>query len=137
MGYFIFILLLFLFVAIGLVFAKSKISSKTKMILGICVLSLAVLIGVYNLLQNKQTQNLERLKTAFASGVPLTCSFQGKQLSVTTQNFTLSNGTMSFQGRADSKYNRIIIPLQDCDIESEAQPIDSKTNDTESPNSAS
>lgn len=130
MGYFIFILLLFLFVAVGLVFAKSKLSTKTKVILGICILSLAILIGVYNLLQNKQTQNLERLKTAFVSETPLTCNFQGKQLRVTTQNFTLSNGTMSFQGKADSKYNRIIIPLQDCDIES--QPADSKTNNTES-----
>ena len=125
MGYFIFILLLFLFVAIGLVFAKSKLSTKTKVILGICILSLAILIGVYN-----QTQNLERLKTAFVSETPLICNFQGKQLRVTTQSFTLSNGTMSFQGRADSKYNRIIIPLQDCDIESES--ADSKTNNAES-----
>ena len=140
MGYFIFVLLLFLFVAIGLVFAKSKLSSKTKIILGICILSLALLIGVYNLLQNKQTLNLERLKTAFVSETPLICNFQGKQLRVTTQNFTLSNGTMSFQGRADSKYNRIIIPLQDCDIESEsadsktsgAESADSKTNNAES-----
>lgn len=62
MGYFIFVLLLFLFVAIGLVFAKSKLSSKTKIILGICILSLAILIGVYNLLQNKQTLNLERFR---------------------------------------------------------------------------
>lgn len=126
MGYFIFILLLFLFVAVGLVFAKSSFSIKTKVILGICVLSLIVLIGVYNLLQNKQTQNLERLKTAFASEIPLTCSFQGRNLSITSKDFTLSNGTMSFQGRADSKYNRIIIPLKDCDIES--QWADSRTN---------
>lgn len=130
MGYFIFVLLLFLFVAVGLVFAKSKLSTKTKVILGICILSLAILIGIYNLLQNKQTLNLERLKTAFVSEVPLTCSFQDRNLIITSKDFSLSNGTMSFQGRADSKYNRIIIPLQDCDIESES--ADSKTNNAES-----
>ncbi len=131
MGYLIFILLLFVFVGIGLVFAKSNMSKKTKMILGICVLSVGILIGVYNLLQEKQSQNLNLLKTAFMSQAPLICHFQGKSLSITSQSFTLSNGTMSFQGKPDTKYNHIVIPLQDCSLES-SQAINANKPDSDS-----
>lgn len=118
MGYVIFILLLVLFVIVGLMLAqnKDKIPRKTKIILGVCLLLIALLIGIYNSLQEKESEELSLLKNAFTHNKNLTCTFASRTLTISAEHFILSNGTMSFQGKSNTPYNGIIIPLQDCKI---------------------
>ncbi|TLD87478.1 hypothetical protein LS66_008145 [Helicobacter sp. MIT 03-1614] len=118
MGYIIFILLLVFFVVVGVILAqnKDKIPRKTKIVLGLCLLLIALLIGIYNILQEKESEEFSRLKSAFMHNKILTCAFQSRTLTISAEHFILSNGTMSFQGKSNTPYNGIIIPLQDCKI---------------------
>ena len=119
MGYLIFVLTLLLFVAIGLLVGKYKnhISRKTQVLIGASFLAIALLIGIYNTLQEKESENLSTLKSAFVRDIPLVCSYQSSAIEITQTDFNLSNGTMSFQGKPNSSYSHIIIPLQDCTLQ--------------------
>ncbi|TLD97641.1 hypothetical protein LS71_002545 [Helicobacter jaachi] len=118
MGYVIFILTLLLFVLIGLFIGKNKgqFSKKTKIILGISLLGIALLIGLYNMLQDTESKKLDSIKNAFLNHMPLQCKNGTQSLQVSGEHFTLSYGTMSFQGKADSPFAYVIIPLQTCEI---------------------
>ena len=70
-----------------------------------------------NTLQEKESENLSTLKSAFVRDIPLVCSYQGSAIEITQTDFNLSNGTMSFQGKPNSSYSHIIIPLQDCTLQ--------------------
>ncbi|RDU60553.1 hypothetical protein [Helicobacter marmotae] len=116
MAYLIFILTLLLLVALILLFSKYKqyLSTKNKTILGISFLLLAGLIGLYNILQEQESEYLNALKSAFMRDESIECTYQGKSITINQQNFNFSNGTMSFQGKSNASH--IIIPLQDCTI---------------------
>lgn len=116
MGYLIFLLILLLLVFIFVLLSKYKeqISRKSKIIIGICFLALAGLIGIYNILQENESEKLNALKSAFLREKPIECKYQGKDMIVSAKDFNLSNGTMSFQGKSNASFSHIVIPLQDC-----------------------
>ncbi|WP_301193646.1 hypothetical protein [Helicobacter japonicus] len=116
MGYLIFLLILLLLVFIFVLLSKYKeqISRKSKIIIGICFLTLAGLIGIYNILQENESEKLNALKSAFLREKPIECKYQGKDMIVSAKDFNLSNGTMSFQGKSNASFSHIVIPLQDC-----------------------
>lgn len=116
MGYLIFLLILLLLVFIFVLLSKYKeqISRKSKIIIGICFLALAALIGIYNILQENESEKLNALKSAFLREKPIECKYQGKDMIVSAKDFNLSNGTMSFQGKSNASFSHIVIPLQDC-----------------------
>lgn len=93
---------------------KEQISRKSKIIIGICFLALAALIGIYNILQENESEKLNALKSAFLREKPIECKYQGKDMIVSAKDFNLSNGTMSFQGKSNASFSHIVIPLQDC-----------------------
>lgn len=93
---------------------KEQISRKSKIIIGICFLALAGLIGIYNILQENESEKLNALKSAFLREKPIECKYQGKDMIVSAKDFNLSNGTMSFQGKSNASFSHIVIPLQDC-----------------------
>ena len=93
---------------------KEQISRKSKIIIGICFLTLAGLIGIYNILQENESEKLNALKSAFLREKPIECKYQGKDMIVSAKDFNLSNGTMSFQGKSNGSFSHIVIPLQDC-----------------------
>ncbi|MDE7235281.1 hypothetical protein [Helicobacter japonicus] len=136
MGYLIFLLTLLLLVFIFVLLSKYKeqISRKSKIIIGICFLALAGLIGIYNILQENESEKLNALKSAFLREKPIECKYQGKDMIVSAKDFNLSNGTMSFQGKSNASFSHIVIPLQDCvlkeqNTESSPQPQESNTKD--------
>lgn len=116
MGYLIFLLILLLLVFIFVLLSKYKeqISRKSKIIIGIYFLALAALIGIYNILQENESEKLNALKSAFLREKPIECKYQGKDMIVSAKDFNLSNGTMSFQGKSNASFSHIVIPLQDC-----------------------
>lgn len=116
MGYLIFLLILLLLVFVFVLLSKYKeqISRKSKIIIGICFLALAALIGIYNILQENESEKLNALKSAFLREKPIECKYQGKDMIVSAKDFNLSNGTMSFQGKSNASFSHIVIPLQDC-----------------------
>lgn len=93
---------------------KEQISRKSKIIIGIYFLALAALIGIYNILQENESEKLNALKSAFLREKPIECKYQGKDMIVSAKDFNLSNGTMSFQGKSNASFSHIVIPLQDC-----------------------
>lgn len=128
MGYLIFLLTLLLFVFIFILLAKYKeqISRKHKIIIGVCFLALAGLIGIYNTLQESESENLNTLKSAFLRQAPIYCKYQGKDILVSAENFNFSNGTMSFQGKSHTDSSHMIIPLQDCTIKEQDKNLETK-----------
>lgn len=116
MGYLIFLLILLLLVFVFVLLSKYKeqISRKSKIIIGIYFLALAALIGIYNILQENESEKLNALKSAFLREKPIECKYQGKDMIVSAKDFNLSNGTMSFQGKSNASFSHIVIPLQDC-----------------------
>uniref|UniRef100_UPI0025B4D7B9 hypothetical protein n=1 Tax=Helicobacter japonicus TaxID=425400 RepID=UPI0025B4D7B9 len=105
MGYLIFLLILLLLVFIFVLLSKYKeqISRKSK-----------IIIGIYNILQENESEKLNALKSAFLREKPIECKYQGKDMIVSAKDFNLSNGTMSFQGKSNASFSHIVIPLQDC-----------------------
>ncbi|WP_334096554.1 hypothetical protein [Helicobacter typhlonius] len=135
MGYIIFLLTLLLFVLIFVLLARYKehISRQSKIIIGVCFLALAVLIGIYNLVQEDESEKLNAIKGAFLRGIPIVCNYQGKEIGISAKDFNLSNGTMSFQGKNNASFTHIVIPLQECKIKNTEQNIESsQTQESES-----
>lgn len=123
MGYMIFFLTLLLFVALGLLLTKYKkyISNKSKIIIGVCLLLIAALIAVYNVLQDKKNENLNLIKNAFIHKIPIECHYQSRIINVNSDDFNISYGTMSFQGKHNTSSSHIVIPLQDCNVQEQPQ----------------
>lgn len=95
---------------------KSQIPSANKKILGFLVLVLALLIGLYNFMQEKESEFLSTLKLAFAQGQEIECEFNKEQIIITKDEFNLINGTMSFIGKPDSKLSGTSIELSHCKV---------------------
>lgn len=123
MAYLIFILTLIFCVVLGLLIAtnKERFPLKSKIALGTSLLLIAALIGIYNTLQNRENEMLNKLKGAFMREIPLNCKYQGRIITVLPKDFNISKGTMSFQGKNDTEFSHIIIPLQECIMQEESQ----------------
>lgn len=128
MGYVVFVLILLCIVALLLILAKSEGSKKQRIIVALSVLVILALIGVYNILQESQSERLVSLKSAFLQKQDITCTYQKREIVVNSKDFSLSNGTMSFQGKSD-EFKGIIIPLQDCALDS-SQEVESSIDST-------
>ena len=93
---------------------EEKNNGLSYLFANITPLTLAGLIGIYNILQENESEKLNALKSAFLREKPIECKYQGKDMIVSAKDFNLSNGTMSFQGKSNASFSHIVIPLQDC-----------------------
>lgn len=118
MGYMVFLLVLFILVLGGLILARSGFSKRAKILSGVLLLALALLIGIYNLLQDKEGEELGAIKNAFKQGEKIRCRFENGEQVITQEEFNLINGTMSFLGKPNTRLSGIAIPLQSCYVES-------------------
>lgn len=116
MGYVIFILILLLVIFAILAFTQGRenISFKSKLTFALSVITLIVLIAVYNYLQDKKSEEISLLRNAFLQGKPLICKAQSQSYTITKDTFNFSNGTMSFLGKPNTEFNHLIISLQEC-----------------------
>lgn len=118
MGYLLFILFIFLFIALGVVISKdSQDFTKRKKISIIAVLALIIGLGViYTQLQNKDSQTLVDLQSRFERLETLTCNFEDKEIAVHKKDFDVTSGIKSFVGRKGSEYEGVSVLFSSCRI---------------------
>ncbi|TLD80420.1 hypothetical protein LS68_006585 [Helicobacter sp. MIT 05-5293] len=118
MGYIIFLILVFLsvFLIIAIFKTSATMSNKSKKVIGVCLLLVAILIGIYNLWQEQESEQFGHIQSAFNQGKAIPCVFEGKEYQITNNTFNFNNGTMSFLGKPSSPFNTLIIPLKNCSV---------------------
>lgn len=118
MGYIIFLILMLLsvFLIVAIFKTSATISNKSKKAIGACLLLMAILIGVYNLWQEQESEQFGYIQSAFNQGKTIPCIFEGQEYQITNNTFNFNNGTMSFLGKPSSPFNTLIIPLKNCSV---------------------
>ena len=105
----LFALLLGIFVYAAL---NRSFNKKQKLISIILSVLLVVLVSIYTILQNKSNRVDFEIIAAFNRGEILKCD----GIEISNKEFNLSNGTLSFLGKKDSKYYGKIVSISKCSI---------------------
>ena len=105
----LFALLLGIFVYAAL---NRSFNKKQKLVSIILSILLVVLISIYTIVQNKSNRVDFEIIAAYNRGEVLEC----EGIEVSNKEFTLSNGTLSFLGKKDSKHYGKIISISKCRI---------------------
>jgi hypothetical protein len=88
------------------------IYTKQKNIIKYVLMLLIALIGIYNLLQQSNADNIFDIKIAFENNKKIIC----KDIEVNKNTFNLVSGTNVFLSKKDSIYKDYILPLDTCII---------------------
>ncbi|OCR16227.1 hypothetical protein [Helicobacter pullorum] len=107
---------LVLFFVVQLLAQYQIIHKKSKIFLGIVLLLIAVGIGIFTAMQDKQDVKMTNLAQLFLQGKELICIVGIEKLEVSKETFNFISGTLTLVGREDSPYFRKTIPLKACDI---------------------
>lgn len=114
---FILIFLLFIVALVMLMQLLTKynlVSYKMRVGVGIALVVLAICIGIFTFKQDKNAAHLTQLTQSFLQGETLFCEMNTNLLEVNNKSFNFISGTLTFMGKDDSKYKRVIIPLKAC-----------------------
>ncbi len=116
MAYILFIIFITLVIALIVAIAKDSESIDTKKRVGIALSIVIVVIlgGVYTTLQDNTAQNLYELQNAFNRGEALHCQIGDKTISARKEDFEITSGIKSLQGKANSPYSGMSILLESC-----------------------
>lgn len=116
MAYILFIVFITLVIALVVAVAKDVkyIDKKKRIAIALSLGIVVVLGGVYTAIQDHDAQNLYELQSAFNRGEELHCQVGGKTISVRKQDFEITSGIKSLQGREDSPHKGLSILLESC-----------------------
>lgn len=90
---------------------RGKLNKKNSILLGVLGAICVILAIIYtNLLDKKNRADAEIIAT-FNRGEGVKCG----EIVIDSENFTFTNGTLSFMGKAKTKYSGVIISIEDCE----------------------
>lgn len=116
MAYMLFVIFVTLLIALIIMIIKDSQEIDTKKRIGITI-SLVIIVGlggIYTYLQDQDAQNLYELQNAFNRGESLQCKMNDDTLVVQKQDFEITSGIKSLQGKDNSPYKGIKILLESC-----------------------
>ena len=116
MAYLLFIIFITLVITLIVAIAKDSESIDKKKRIGIALSLVLIVIlgGIYTTIQDQNARNLYELQNAFERGEELHCQVEGKTLNVQKEDFEITSGIKSLQGKVNSPYKGLSILLESC-----------------------
>ena len=115
--FYLLIFLLLLFGIVGVVvYFFTELTQRLKMTILLSLLLGWLLVFGYTLLQDRKRGLHEKLLFAFNHGKNLIC----KSLQVDKTNFNFVSGTLVFVGKEGSKFEGLVIPIDECRLPNES-----------------
>ncbi|WP_395003462.1 hypothetical protein [uncultured Helicobacter sp.] len=116
MAYLLFIVFITLVIALIVALAKDSqnIDKKKRVAIALSLILVVILGGIYTTLQDRAAHTLYELQSAFSRGEELRCQMGRETISARKEDFEITSGIKSLQGRANSPYQGVTILLESC-----------------------
>lgn len=90
---------------------RGKLDKKNGVILCVLCAVCVITVLIYTFLLDKKNRIDAEIIATFSRGETIKCG----EITVTNEDFTFTNGTLSFTGKVGSKYERTIIAIEECE----------------------
>lgn len=89
------------------------LSANARFVVGVVLLFVAICIGVFTSMQDKNESYIRQLSEVFLQGRNITCKLNGDNIDVNNTKFNFVSGTLSVIGK-EGEYYKVNIPLKNC-----------------------
>lgn len=100
--YILFVVFILLLITLAVILTKDsqKISTRSKVSLGISFVALICITAVYTILQDEDSKKFYEILDAFERGESISCEVLGKEMIITKQEFVINEGGIKyFEGK--------------------------------------
>lgn len=89
---------------------KGKLDRKKSIILAVLSVICIIVILIYTIILDKKNHTVADIIATFQRGEEIKCG----DVIISSENFTFTNGTLSFTGKKNTPYHNKIIAIEDC-----------------------